>query len=323
MTPLILLILICNVIGCRIRKNIHTLNKTELETLVRGFKWVYKEKTLERLSNKHYNLQKVIHGCAQFLPFHNTFIYDLETELIKYDSKITLPYWNWTEYSNRPLSDPVLRYFGDIYTKRTNHCVNSGNFANWTFNGNCFKREYNDISGNHIGWSTINNLVYSTDSFSTMTQNLEQLHSFFHVWVSGDMKTHHSPNDPLFYLHHAFVDKVWYDWKTRYTNHRYGWRNNDNTTISFKNTINGYNLTVLDVLTNKNCVRYLDMDINIKINDNVKNNFNVNTNVDIKSFLQMSNYDNDSITNFLSDLNSDRNNRLDLLLRGLLLWIFI
>src|SRR6266849_5046189 len=32
-----------------------------------------------------------------------------------------------------------------------------------------------------------------------------------HVWF-GSLKPHTSPNDPVFFLHHCFVDKVWADW---------------------------------------------------------------------------------------------------------------
>jgi tyrosinase len=34
-----------------------------------------------------------------------------------------------------------------------------------------------------------------------------------HTSVGGDMDTEHSSNDPLFFLHHAFLDKLWYDWQ--------------------------------------------------------------------------------------------------------------
>jgi tyrosinase len=35
------------------------------------------------------------------------------------------------------------------------------------------------------------------------------------VWF-GSVKTHCSPNDPVFFLHHAFVDKIWADWMARH-----------------------------------------------------------------------------------------------------------
>jgi hypothetical protein len=40
-----------------------------------------------------------------------------------------------------------------------------------------------------------------------------QLHNLVHVWVGGSMLPASSPNDPVFFLHHCFVDKLWADWQ--------------------------------------------------------------------------------------------------------------
>jgi tyrosinase len=40
-----------------------------------------------------------------------------------------------------------------------------------------------------------------------------QLHNRVHLWVGGNMALMTSPNDPVFFLHHCFVDKVWADWQ--------------------------------------------------------------------------------------------------------------
>ena len=40
-----------------------------------------------------------------------------------------------------------------------------------------------------------------------------QLHNRVHLWVGGNMAPMTSPNDPVFFLHHGFVDKAWADWQ--------------------------------------------------------------------------------------------------------------
>jgi tyrosinase len=40
-----------------------------------------------------------------------------------------------------------------------------------------------------------------------------QLHNRVHLWIGGNMAPMTSPNDPVFFLHHCFVDKVWSDWQ--------------------------------------------------------------------------------------------------------------
>ena len=39
-----------------------------------------------------------------------------------------------------------------------------------------------------------------------------QLHNRVHVWVGGDMAPGTSPNDPVFYLNHCNVDRLWEAW---------------------------------------------------------------------------------------------------------------
>lgn len=39
------------------------------------------------------------------------------------------------------------------------------------------------------------------------------MHNRVHVWVGGDMAPGSSPNDPVFFLNHCFVDKLWHDWQ--------------------------------------------------------------------------------------------------------------
>lgn len=40
-----------------------------------------------------------------------------------------------------------------------------------------------------------------------------QLHNRVHLWVGGDMLPGTSPNDPVFFLHHCNVDRLWATWQ--------------------------------------------------------------------------------------------------------------
>jgi tyrosinase len=42
------------------------------------------------------------------------------------------------------------------------------------------------------------------------------LHNRVHVWVGGDMLPSSSPNDPVFYLNHCNVDRLWEAWLTQH-----------------------------------------------------------------------------------------------------------
>ena len=41
------------------------------------------------------------------------------------------------------------------------------------------------------------------------------LHNLVHIWVGGDMLPATSPNDPVFYLNHCNVDRIWEAWMVR------------------------------------------------------------------------------------------------------------
>jgi tyrosinase len=42
--------------------------------------------------------------------------------------------------------------------------------------------------------------------------NRPGMHNLVHVWIGGDMGLGTSPNDPVFYLNHCNVDRVWEKW---------------------------------------------------------------------------------------------------------------
>lgn len=42
------------------------------------------------------------------------------------------------------------------------------------------------------------------------------MHNGIHVWMGGQMQTGASPNDPVFFLHHANIDRLWALWQQRY-----------------------------------------------------------------------------------------------------------
>ncbi len=54
-----------------------------------------------------------------------------------------------------------------------------------------------------------------TSDFFIYSNNLERsvVHSGPHLWIEGEMSGRASPRDPVFYLHHAFLDKLWNDWE--------------------------------------------------------------------------------------------------------------
>jgi len=43
-----------------------------------------------------------------------------------------------------------------------------------------------------------------------------RVHNNVHIWVGGDMRLSSSPNDPVFFLHHCNVDRIWAAWQEKH-----------------------------------------------------------------------------------------------------------
>ncbi|KAF1963475.1 Di-copper centre-containing protein [Byssothecium circinans] len=210
---------------------------------------------MDDLVYTHFSLNTEIHFVANFLPWHRWYLQLHEDLLrTECGFKGVHPYWDWSidadkkDVPNSPVFDPVTGFGGDGKRTASNEpgfqrCVVDGPFANtnltlamgWpdmTVPGNrlhCFTREFNsggarDENGNLIIGdmqsgaynSKVMDIIYGFDKYAEMHDMLEGLpHAQIHSAMFGDMGPATSPNEPLFFLHHANVDRVWAKWQGR------------------------------------------------------------------------------------------------------------
>jgi tyrosinase len=149
-----------------------------------------------------------IHNNERFTSWHRKFLQDFETELrnsgVTNADKISLPYWDWTS---------------QYYTTAPTDAQTTSPL--W---GSDFMGQFNSLwgLGRNLGFgslptvTTMQNALANTTfggSGSGFRYQLENYnHNGPHGWVGGIMGTYDSPKDPVFYLHHAMVDKIWQDW---------------------------------------------------------------------------------------------------------------
>ncbi len=125
-----------------------------------------------------------------FLAWHREYLSKLETQLQLHNPLVTIPYWNWVEDRAIP---PALS--------------NPEDLAAW---GVTRGPNFNpDDLPNMQDVQTVQNM----STFPAFQKTLERIHGWVHNAVGGTMATSASPADPLFWLHHAFIDKLWEDWK--------------------------------------------------------------------------------------------------------------
>ena len=55
-----------------------------------------------------------------------------------------------------------------------------------------------------------------TAPFGTTGQLEGTPHNYIHGWINGDMGNYMSPLDPIFWLHHGNIDRLWTEWSTHH-----------------------------------------------------------------------------------------------------------
>jgi len=218
----------------RCRKNQATLTAQEKARFVAAVLALKANGTYDQYVALHVNNMPSAHRGPAFFPWHREMLRRFELDLQAIDSTVTLPYWNWT-VDNLVTSSIWGTDFMGGNGQPSDGKVMDGPFAfdagNWTLAGGGFLARRigagsaatlpaaMDLS-TALGTTPYDQSPYN-DGFAlggfrnTLEgwKNGPQLHNRVHVWVGGSMSPSSSPNDPVFFLHHCFIDKCWADWQ--------------------------------------------------------------------------------------------------------------
>ncbi|VDM47319.1 unnamed protein product [Toxocara canis] len=172
------------------------------------------------------------HWGPAFLPWHREYLRQFEVAMQKEVPGVSLPYWDSTLDHGLPDPSDSVMWMDSMLGNGDRLClsaysgngyVKTGAFANW--NTNTFmpmspvpvhslyrstggQMQDRLLSVRDVEW------IDSRLNFSDLTfchdKTFESMHGLSHVWVGGFMYVIRvSPNDPAFYMHHAFVDYLW------------------------------------------------------------------------------------------------------------------
>ena len=134
------------------------------------------------------------HGIAYFLGWHRGFCYHLEKRLriVSGDSGLVLPYWDYYSNPNLPAEFTDPSSSNPLYVERMNTNVKPA------------------LSMAPFSSGLIN---FQTGKASAFEPSVEYMpHNTLHNIVGGVMADMQSPIDPIFWLHHANVDRLWVAW---------------------------------------------------------------------------------------------------------------
>jgi tyrosinase len=173
-----------------------------------------------------------IHGSWWFLPWHRGYLYFFERIVRKMsrDDTFSLPYWPWEQSGQNVLPAP---FRAPTYRGATNHLFDgTRTVAN---RGGPLRPDSQSSSGSFaIDWENARTTGQFTTPYpelsygglkrpkTTLPQKPQstdhgvmesQAHDLIHDAIAGNMgdpKT--AANDPIFWLHHANVDRLWNQW---------------------------------------------------------------------------------------------------------------
>lgn len=185
-------------IACR--KNLTALSQQERDDLVDALLSLKSDGLYDQYADQHDTYFGTAHGNPFFYPWHRKFLTDLEKAIQNYHPDIALPYWD----SMQDQSTSALPWTGDFMGGTGNPV--SGPFSVWGI------ARALGVSGSLPSAAAIDGDRAITP-YSDHWDDAESAHGPPHNWVGGNMATVRSPEDPIFFLHHCYVDKWWSDWQ--------------------------------------------------------------------------------------------------------------
>jgi hypothetical protein len=203
----------------------------------------------------HIENERAAHGTPEFLPWHRWFIYQFELALRSVADPpykcMSLPYWDWELDAGNEGTSSVfsLETFSSFEgTNRNGRC--QFQITRGMGTGSCLRRTLNfdfPFWGEGRLVALIRGYSQYGDDFPNDRDRVNGFraaleggpHAATHNFVGGSMVNQNAPNDPLFWIHHANVDRIWSMWQDY---HRH-----TNVPFRFYNVPKHYEGSLLDV----------------------------------------------------------------------------
>ena len=183
------------------RKNAFKLSKAEQDAYIDGVTKMIADGTYEKLVDIHSDMSHNMHTMAgpkltesrrRFLSWHRAYLIHMEEELKKKNKSAFIPYWKWVDGGVPDWLKGFMPKVGSVENKRDNSI------------------------GAVAVQQRIDDLLVLAD-YDTFTSELERNpHNKGHVALGYPMRSVPvAPSDPIFWMHHGEVDRVWSLWQAK------------------------------------------------------------------------------------------------------------
>jgi tyrosinase len=144
------------------------------------------------------------------------FVKRFEDEMRTLYPTLTIPYWDWSLDAKRPLKSPIFtpNFLGFVKLGAEGDCRWRVSYPK----KHCLVRNYSPKHfSSFYDTKTMVKLISRKGTFEEFSDLIEGApHGAAHIMIggkNGDFSGMMSPNDPFFWLHHAYIDKLWVDWQ--------------------------------------------------------------------------------------------------------------
>jgi tyrosinase len=151
-----------------------------------------------------------------FLPWHRAYLLRFERMLQDRVPGVSVPYWNWVRVRDIPSAYAARRIDNQanpLYSARVWVPTARPRIDKRTRRSPGSDPRVRLPDQRAVDW------VLNESDWATAADLLENVHNTVHNWVRGDMLNQETAAwEPLFWVHHSMVDRIWSIWQVRYGN---------------------------------------------------------------------------------------------------------
>jgi tyrosinase len=200
----------------RIRKNANRLTTGERDRFVAAFAQLNNQGMGRFADFRDMHVTQSLaqaHGAPAFLPWHRAYLLDLERELQAIDPSVSLPYWRF----DQPAPNLFTREFFGVADANGTVQFSAGNpLRFWVTDGipGIIRRPLFNTASAPPGLRTQAQTLALGLTYRLFRRMEGNPHGSAHVSFEGSIDDPATaPRDPLFFLLHCNVDRLWARWQ--------------------------------------------------------------------------------------------------------------
>jgi tyrosinase len=144
-----------------------------------------------------------------FLPWHRAYLVFFDNAARDQNPDAILPWWDWTSATSHQTGIPAAYTAGGAALESGPMPAMNGQAARQTTR--------NPSSPDSLPTEAELEAVLQLTDFRDFSNQLQGIHDGVHGWTGGDMGVvATSAFDPVFWAHHAMIDRAWYLWQLRH-----------------------------------------------------------------------------------------------------------